>query len=128
MERLEILVGLEVGVIFRQREQVFERTRQACLGCCSRCRTARTDGRVPRRNHRIERRLFMRGITLHSTNEVRNKVVPLAQLSVDVGPALPHILAQADQSVVNNNRDQAEHNDGDDNPQAHLLYSPSNGR
>ena len=50
--------------------------------------------------------------------------MPLAQPCVDIGPTLPHILAQAHQPVVDDDGDQAEHDHGDDNPQTHSLYSP----
>jgi hypothetical protein len=33
-------------------------------------------------------------------------------------------LAQADEAVVDNDGDKAEHDDGDNNPKAHILYSP----
>ena len=70
----------------------------------------------------------MRGVTLHGAHQIGDQIVPLAQLRIDIGPALPHVLAQADEAIVNDNGDQTDDDDGDQYPQTHLLYSPSNGR
>jgi len=47
----------------------------------------------------------MRGIALHHAHQIGDQVIPLAQLCVDIGPALTAILAEAHQPVVDHDDD-----------------------
>ncbi|MCE3256189.1 MAG: hypothetical protein K0Q64_272 [Nitrobacter vulgaris] len=53
----------------------------------------------------------MRGIAFHGFDKVRDQVVTLLELHIDVGEGLADALAECDQSVIGDKR---KHSDGDD--------------
>jgi hypothetical protein len=68
----------------------------------------------------------MCSITLNRVYQIGDQIVSLSQLRVDVGPALPAILPQADEPVVNEHQDQADYADQYQDYQHHgFTLSPS---
>ena len=56
----------------------------------------------------------MRGIALHGFDQVRNQVVTLLELHVDIGEGLSDPLAERDETVVGRERKQHENDDDAD--------------
>ena len=102
LQLLEVRVGLEVRIGLRQRDQPAERAGQHAFSAaafCRRCpapliaalRAWITASSVP---------LLVRGVALHGLDQVRDQVVALLQLHVDVGEGLVDALPQRDEAVV----------------------------
>ena len=53
----------------------------------------------------------MRGITLHGLDQVRDQVVALLELHVDIGKGLADPLAERDQTVIGGEREENENDD-----------------
>src|SRR5581483_4365809 len=114
---LEIGVGLEVGIGFRQRDQAAERARELILRRGHLRRSLRRHRRVARLDDVVERAALMGGIALHGLDEVRDQVMTLLELHVDVGEGLVDTLAERDQPVIGGKRKQNEDDDNaEDDP------------
>ncbi len=102
LQLLEVLAGLEVRIGLAQREQLPERAAQHVLRRRLRRHAAalRGDRGVARRHHGFERAALVGGIALHRLDQIRNEVVPLLGLHVDVGERLVDPLPHRDQPVV----------------------------
>jgi hypothetical protein len=70
-------------------------------------------GRVARLDDGIERALLVRGVALDGLDQVRDQVVALLELNIDVGEGLVRALAQRNKAVVDRNDPDHEQ---DDNP------------
>lgn len=126
-QTLEILVGLELRVVFRNRQKPGNRAAEhalrfhACLGVPA---PGRTDLR-PRVGDIFENLLLVRGVTLDGFDKLRHQIVALLKLHVDIGKGVVPRLPQGDKAVIQNDH----HEGGDDdyrkyNP-FHSLYSLS---
>ena len=100
LELLEIGVGLEVGIGLAQSDETPERAGERALGGGLLGRAARSQRRVAGLDHGLERRALMAGIALHRLDEVRDEVVALLELHVDVRISLRDALSQRDEAVV----------------------------
>ncbi len=60
----------------------------------------------------------MRGIALHGFDQIRDQVVALLQLHVDVGKGLADALTERNQTVIRAERKQNENNEDADNDPA----------
>src|SRR6516164_8589777 len=60
----------------------------------------------------------MRRITLHGLDQVRNQIVPLLQLHVDIGKGLVDALPERDQPVICAESEQRENDDDAENDPA----------
>ena len=59
----------------------------------------------------------MRGVALHGLDQIRDQVVALLQLHVDVGEGLADALAEGDQTVIGAEREENENDeDAENNP------------
>ena len=114
---LEIGVGLEVRIGLRQRDQPAERAAQLVLGGADLRRPLRRHRGIARLDHVVERAALMRGIALHGLDQVRDQIVALLELHVDVGKGLADPLAQRDETVIGAEGKQHENdNDADNDP------------
>src|ERR1700716_3541883 len=115
---LEVGVGLQVRIGLRQRDQPAERAAQLVLGGGDLTRSLRRHRAVAGLYHVVERAALVRGVALHGLDQVRNQVVALLELHVDVGKGLADALAERDQTVIRAEREQHENNDNADNDPA----------
>ena len=122
LQLLEIGVGLEVGIGLGEREQAPERARERALGGGLLGRAARGERGVARLDHRLERAALMRRVALHRLDEVRDEVVALLQLHVDVGKGLRDPLPQRDEAVVD---DDGIEDDRDDDREKDPFHAAS---
>ena len=60
----------------------------------------------------------MRGVALHGLDQVRDQIVALLELHVDVGKGLVDALAERDQAVVGRKREKHENDDDAENDPA----------
>ena len=60
----------------------------------------------------------MRGVALHGLDQVRDQVVALLELHVDVGEGLADALAERDQPVIGAEREEHENDDDAENDPA----------
>ena len=118
MQRQEVLVGLQVGVVLGDREQLPKSGHERPLG---RCLLGRGPGGG--RRHRtglrdvLEDLAFVGGVAPHGLDEVGDEVVSAPELRVDVRPGVPHEVPLRNESVVARDPpedDQQEHGEQDD--------------
>ena len=60
----------------------------------------------------------MRGVALHGLDQVRDQIVALLELHVDVGKGLADALAERDQAVIGAEGEQHENDDDAENDPA----------
>ncbi len=72
-----------------------------------------------RLDHLVERAALVRGVALHGLDQVRNEIVALLELHVDVGEGLADPLAQGDQPVIGAEREENENDEDAENDPAH---------
>ena len=132
----EVLVGFQVGISLGNGLQVHHSVRQLLLGC-----NLVVDGRCVHScgaslSHSLEHFLLVSGIALHGCYELRNQVVTLLQLNVDVGERILTIVTQTYQVVVDadnpknkqyddckNDNCYCTHNDNYDLIILHLIFT-----
>ena len=96
----EVLVSLQVGISLHADLQTCQGTAQGILsldliiqgGCIHRSSTGC--------RHTLQHTLLVLGIPLDGIHQVRNKVVTLLQLNIDVGESVFTIVAQSHQIVI----------------------------
>ena len=115
---LEIGIGLEVRIGLRQCDQLAERARELILGRGDLSGALRGHGGVAGSHHVVEGAAFVRGIALHGLDQVRNEIVPLLQLYVDIGEGLTDPLTEGDKAIVCAHRKQHENDDDAENDPA----------
>ena len=67
----------------------------------------------------------MRGIALHRSNELRNQIVPLLELDIDISESILTVISQFNQTVVDGDSPQAEdcdHSDDNQNSHIHKIF------
>ena len=111
LELLEVLVGLEVRVGLRQREHLAKRAGQHVLRRGLLRRALGRDGGVARLHHGFEGAALVGGVSLDRLDQVRDQVVALLELNVDVGKGLADPLPHGDELVVDH--DDPQHDDDD---------------
>ena len=104
LQLLEVLVGLEVRIGLRQREQLPQRAGEHVLGRGLLLDPGRRDRGVAGLHHRFQRAALMGGIALHRLDQVGNEVVALLELDVDVGKGLIDPLPHGNELVVDADR------------------------
>jgi hypothetical protein len=109
---LEVGIGLEVRIGLRQRDQFAERAAQLVFGGGHLRRSLRRHRSAPRLDHVVEGATLMRGVALHRLDQVRDQIVALLELHVDIGKRLVDALAQRDEAIVGGKR--KKHEDDDD--------------
>src|SRR6185437_7391068 len=119
LQLLEVRVRLQVRIALGQGEYLAQRAGELVLGGALRGRS------LPGRRHRGVARLddgfegaaFVRRIAFHGLDQVRDQVVSLLELHVDVGERLIDALAHRDEAVVARDHDDREDDDdGKDDP------------
>ena len=115
---LEVGVGLEVRIGLRQRDQPAERAAQLVLGGGDLRRSLRRHRRVAGLDHVVERAALVAGVALHGLDQVRDQIVALLELHVDVGKGLADALAERDQPVIGGEREENENDDDAENDPA----------
>jgi hypothetical protein len=111
LKLLEIGVGLEVGIGLGERHEAPERARQRAFGGGLLGRTACCERGVAGLHDRLERAALMGRVALHGLDEVRDEVVPLLQLHVDVGEGLRDPLPERDEPVIGHDAVEDDRND-----------------
>ena len=97
---LEVGVGLEVRIGLRQRDQPPERAGELVFGGGDLRRSLRRHRRIARLDDVVERAALVAGVALHGLDQVRDQIVALLELHVDVGKGLTDALAERDQAVI----------------------------
>ena len=119
LERQEVLVRLQVGVVLGHGEQLARgRPRTGPRRRPAGRRPRRPRGERPGPGHLLEHLALVRRVALHGLHEVGDQVVPAAQLGVDVRPGVAHQVPLAHEPVVGNDQGKADqHDDADRDPQ-----------
>src|SRR5882757_472517 len=112
---LEVGVGLQIRIGLRQRDQPAKRAAQLAFGGRDLCRSLRRYSRVAGLYHLIERAALMRGVALHGLDQIRDQVVALFELHVDVSKGLADALTERHQPVIRAEREENENNEDADN-------------
>src|SRR6201999_2642214 len=80
---------------------------------------------VARLDDIVERAALMRRIALHRLDQVRNQIVALLELHVDIGKGLVDALAQRDQPVVGaEGEDDEDDDDAENDPAGRHGHAP----
>src|ERR1039458_5580563 len=108
---LEVGVGLEVRIGLGQRDQPAERAAQLVFGGRYLRRSLRRHRGVASLDHVVERAALVRGVALHGLDQIRDQIVALLELHVDVGEGLADALTERDQTVIRAEREKNENND-----------------
>ncbi|MNZ99653.1 hypothetical protein D3C78_1189880 [compost metagenome] len=126
---LEALVGLELRVVLRHREQLAEAGAQAALGATEGTDVALLAGaghRTARGDHRLEGGALVLHVLLAGFHQLGQLIVALAQQHVDVRPGLADPVLETHQGVVDLHRitgqQDAGHQNGD-STQTHARNS-----
>ena len=102
-------LALRSGIGLGQREQAAQRAGQLAFGGGDLRRPLRGKRRVARLHHVFERAALVAGVAFDRLDQVRDQVVPLLQLHVDIGKGLVDPLSHGDEAVVD-----AENPEGED--------------
>ncbi len=113
LQREEVLVGLEVGIVLDDRHQLAEVGGDLVLGLGLRLH-ALSASIAPARARRdvLEQLPLVRGVPLDRLDQVGDQVVATTQLHVDAGPPVVDARAVRDEPVVEH--DGAQEHEGDD--------------
>ena len=117
LQREEVLVRLELGVVLCNGEQLPEGGHERTLGgrLCGRG-PGRAGRERPRPRDLLEHLALVRRVALHGLDQVRDQVVPAPQLGVDVRPRIADEVLLRDEAVVRDHeceRDQHDHAEDD---------------
>ncbi len=118
----EILVGLELGIAFRQGKEASERRIQALLGGGLPVHIVGRDAPGALGSHVLEHAALVRGIGFHRLHQIGHEIGAALQLHVDPAPALAHHVALAGETVEHHDgieRDSGEN--GEDDPCHNLI-------
>src|ERR1035437_10599740 len=115
---LEVGVGLEVRIGLGQRDQLAERAAQLVFGGGDLSRSLRGHRGVAGLRHVVERAALVRGVALHGLEQIRDQIVALLELHVDLGKGLADALAERHQPVIRAEREENENNEDADNDPA----------
>ncbi len=110
----EILVGLEVRVALRQRQQPVHTFAQGLLHLAARVNVDDAHCLGAQLRDRFERGLFVLRVRVDRLDQLRNQVVAPLQLHVDVAPRGTDPVAAAHQPVVKHHDDGSERGKHDD--------------
>ena len=115
LERHDVLVGLEVGVVLDHREQRTQALGQGVLGLCLGGRTLGAGGHGGRAGvgHLRQGVLLELHVALDRLDQVGDQVVPPLELHVDLAPGVVDLVAPPHESVERGPQAQ-RHNDDDD--------------
>ncbi len=124
LQRLEVGTGFEIGIGLCQGKQLAQSPAQHRFG--SWIAGPAGFGLIARGDHRIEGFLLVGGVTLHCRDQIGDKIVPLAQLRINIGGSLIDRLAQADKPVINPDQHKANDQQGgkDDECGSHFSWNP----
>ena len=86
------------------------------------------DGGVARLVDRLQRAALVGGVALHRLDQVGHEIVALLELDGDVRPGLIDRLAQADEAVVDDDREERDHDDDAKDDPAAGPYGSLRGR
>ena len=128
LELHDVLVGLEVGVVLDEGEQLAQGAGQEVLGLgglsgVGRARLLGGDGGGPSLDDPRQGLLLEVHVALDGVDEVRDQVVPALELHADLVPRLVDQVPQPDQAVVREDQEDDDDRDGDqqdDQPQGHV--------
>jgi hypothetical protein len=115
---LEVGIGLEVRIGLRQRDQPAERAAQLVFGSRDLPRSLRRHRAVAGLDDVVERPPLVAGVALHGLDQVRDQIVALFELHVDIGEGLADPLTERDQTVIRTEREQNEDDDDAENDPA----------
>src|SRR5258705_5073985 len=115
---LEVGVGLEVRIGLGQRDQSAERAAQLVFGSGDLSRSLRRHRGVAGLDNVVEHAALVRGVALHGLQQIRDQIVALLELHVDVGKGLADALTERDQAVIGRKREKHENDDNADNDPA----------
>ena len=108
LQRQEVLVGLEIGVVLGYGDQVTEPGGDGVFGLRLILHPLRAHRLSPSLGHVFEDLAFVRGVALHRFDEIRDQVVAATQLDVDLGPAIVDARPERDQPVEREHAPQQE--------------------
>ncbi|MPL95125.1 hypothetical protein SDC9_41291 [bioreactor metagenome] len=100
LEGEEILVGLQVGVVFRHGQKGLERPGELVLQRGGFFHRGGGEGSTPQGGDPFEYLPFMSSVGLHRLHQVGDEVVPPLELHVDLAPAVIGVGLPADKGVV----------------------------
>src|SRR5262245_20016466 len=113
LQLVEALVGLELRIRFRQREELAQGACQLIFGLGARLRGRGRHRGTARTHDLIERVALVRGVAPYGLDEVRHEIGTALELHVDVRPRFFRALAQPDELVIGEDdpEDQTHEND-----------------
>ena len=121
----EVLVGLQIGIRLQGNAETGEGGAQNILSGNLVVDGTGSDGTVAGGDDTVQGLLLVRGIALHRSNELRNQIVPLLELDIDISESILTVISQFNQTVVDGDSPQAEdcdHSDDNQNSHIHKIF------
>src|SRR6185312_8800661 len=117
LQLLEVRVGLQVRIVFRQCEKLPQRSAEHVFRRDLLLDARRGDSHIARLDDRLQRPALVRGVSLYRLHQIGDQVVALLELHIDVGEGLVGPLPHGDQAVVDADGPYNDYdNDAEDDP------------